>query len=69
MPRAQHRRVVEQGVHGARKIERFGRRLHAMAGSYEQRVREVAAQFRERLAQGGLSDAKHCRSAREVALA
>ena len=69
MPRAQHRRVVEQRVHGAGELERFRRRLHAMAGAHEQRIREIAAQLRQRFAQSGLRDAEHGGGAREVALA
>jgi hypothetical protein len=69
VPRAQHRRVVEQGVHGPGELEGLGRRLHLVTGAHEQRVREVAAQFRERLTQGRLGDAEHRCGAREVALA
>ena len=69
MSRAQHRRVVEQRVHGARELERFRRRLHAMAGAHEQRIREVAAQLRQGFAQSRLCDAEHGGGSREVALA
>ena len=69
VPRAQHRRVVEQGVDRVGELERLGRRLHAMAGAHEQRIREVAAQLRERLAESRLRHAEYRRRPRQVALA
>jgi hypothetical protein len=56
-------------VDGEPKLERLGRRLHPVSGPHEQRVAEVAAQLRQRLAERGLRDSEHGRGSREVALA
>jgi hypothetical protein len=66
---AQRAHAIEDRPYRRLQLQRLGRRLHAQRHAYEQRVAEIAAQPRQRLAQGRLGDVERPRRPRQAVLA
>ena len=66
---AQRSHPLQDRAHRRLQLQRLGRRLHAQADAHEQRIVEMAAQVRQRLAQRRLRDVELARRARQPVLA
>jgi hypothetical protein len=61
--------LLEDRPYRPLQLQCLRRRLHAQRDPHEQRVLEIAAQMRQRLAQRRLGHVEHARRAREAVLA
>ena len=66
---AQRLHPLQDRPHRRLQLQRLGRRLHAQRHAHEQRIVEIAAQARQRLAQGRLGDVERARRPRQAVLA
>jgi hypothetical protein len=66
---AQRLHALEDRTHRRLQLQRLRRRLHPQRHAHEQRIVEIAAQARQRLAQGRLRDVECARRPRQAVLA